>query len=301
MIKPPSVISRLTSAATGASNVSDVLPDGTISNMPWRKTGVKYAQNEIYLDIIEEVDSILDRNGMIISSEVSGSIVANSRLSGVPDLALSFVDPAVIDDCSFHPCVRYNRFERDKVVSFVPPDGPFELMRYRVMNTENSGHVQAPCYCQPSLSFEYSNNQGSLNIIVGTRSQSSLVFAAGGKKSGPVVVEDVSLVIPFSKGVRTANFTVTAGAVLFDESTKVAKWTIGKLSSDKSPQLSGSVYLQPNSASEESPPIEMHWKVPMASLSGLAVASLVLTNERYKPYKGVRAIAKSGKFQIRSI
>jgi AP-3 complex subunit mu len=114
-------------------------------------------------------------------------------------------------------------------------------------------------------------------------------------------VEDVSLVIPFSKGVRTANFTVTAGAVLFDESTKVAKWTIGKLSSDKSPQLSGSVYLQPNSASEESPPIEMHWKVPMASLSGLAVASLVLTNERYKPYKGVRAIAKSGKFQIRSI
>jgi AP-3 complex subunit mu len=45
----------------------------------------------------------------------------------------------------------------------------------------------------------------------------------------------------------------------------------------------------------------MHWKVPMASLSGLAVASLVLTNERYKPYKGVRAIAKSGKFQIRSI
>jgi AP-3 complex subunit mu len=91
MIKPPTTFSRLTSAAMGASTVSDVLPDGTISNMPWRKTGVKYAQNEIYLDIIEEVDSILDRNGVIISSEVSGSIVANSRLSGVPDLALSFV------------------------------------------------------------------------------------------------------------------------------------------------------------------------------------------------------------------
>jgi AP-3 complex subunit mu len=35
-----------------------ILPDGTISNMPWRKTGVKYAQNEIYLDIIEEIDAI---------------------------------------------------------------------------------------------------------------------------------------------------------------------------------------------------------------------------------------------------
>ena len=131
MIKPASVISRLTSAATGLSNVSDVLPDGTISNMPWRKTGVKYAQNEIYLDIIEEIDAIVDKNGLIISSEVSGAIAANSRLSGVPDLALSFANPGLIDDCSFHPCVRYTRFERDKIVSFVPPDGPFELMRYR--------------------------------------------------------------------------------------------------------------------------------------------------------------------------
>ena len=131
MIKPASVISRLTSAATGLSNVSDVLPDGTISNMPWRKTGVKYAQNEIYLDIIAEIDAIVDKNGLIISSEVSGAIAANSRLSGVPDLALSFANPGLIDDCSFHPCVRYTRFERDKIVSFVPPDGPFELMRYR--------------------------------------------------------------------------------------------------------------------------------------------------------------------------
>jgi AP-3 complex subunit mu len=26
-----------------------------VSSMPWRKAGVKYAQNEIYMDIIEEV------------------------------------------------------------------------------------------------------------------------------------------------------------------------------------------------------------------------------------------------------
>ena len=51
------------------------------------------------------------------------------------DLALHFSDPSVIDDCSFHPCVRYNRFERDNVVSFVPPDGEFELMKYRYLRT----------------------------------------------------------------------------------------------------------------------------------------------------------------------
>ena len=146
MIKPPSVISRITAAATGQSTISDVLPDGTISNMPWRKTDVKYAQNEIYVDIIEEMDAIIDKHGQQISSEVSGTIVCNSRMSGLPDLAMHFNNPDVLDDCSFHPCVRYNRFERDKVVSFVPPDGVFELMRYRV-NTPSP--ALAPCFCQP--------------------------------------------------------------------------------------------------------------------------------------------------------
>ena len=59
MIKPSTVLSRFAAAATGTSNVSDVLPDGTISNMPWRKSGVKYTQNEIYIDIVEEIDSII--------------------------------------------------------------------------------------------------------------------------------------------------------------------------------------------------------------------------------------------------
>jgi AP-3 complex subunit mu len=108
-------------------------------------------------------------------------------------------------------------------------------------------------------------------------------------------------VIPFSKNVRTVNCTVSSGTFLFDEATKVAKWTIGKLVKDKIPQLTGTIVLNPNSKSEEDSSIELHWKVITASVSGLAVSSLTLSNERYRPYKGVRAIAKSGKYQIRSI
>lgn len=314
MISPPTVMSRIASATVGRSNVSDILPDGTVSNMPWRKSAVKYAQNEIYLDIIEEIDAIVDKGGNVISSEVTGIIAGNSRLSGVPDLVLSFVDPHLIDDCSFHPCVRYNKFEREKVVSFVPPDGTFELMRYRV-NTQ--GKVSAPCYCQPQLSFEYANNQGSISVIVGLKAQNTLIFP-GGKRPSPMVAEDVEIVIPFSRSVRTTNLKVTVGTILFDEASKVARWTVGKLVENKYPQLNGTIILQPNSHSmassssgglggpmgqgaDEAPPIQMHWKVPMASVSGLAIASLQLLNERYKPYKGVRTLAKSGKFHIRTI
>lgn len=34
-------------------------------------------------------------------------------------------------DVTFHPCVNLGRFNAEKVVSFVPPDGEFELMKYR--------------------------------------------------------------------------------------------------------------------------------------------------------------------------
>jgi AP-3 complex subunit mu len=131
MIRPPTVMSKLLQSS---ASISDELPSGTVSNMPWRTAGVTYSQNEIYMDITEQVDAIIDgRTGQVISSDVSGSIQCQSHLSGIPDLLLTFTDPSIMDDnVSFHPCVRYSRFEKDSVVSFVPPDGNFELMRYRI-------------------------------------------------------------------------------------------------------------------------------------------------------------------------
>lgn len=33
------------------------------------------------------------------------------KLSGMPDLTLSFINPRLFDDVSFHPCVRFKRWE----------------------------------------------------------------------------------------------------------------------------------------------------------------------------------------------
>ncbi|KAK6043443.1 hypothetical protein COOONC_19052 [Cooperia oncophora] len=32
----------------------------------------------------------------------------------------------------FHQCVRLSRFEAERTISFIPPDGEFELMSYRL-------------------------------------------------------------------------------------------------------------------------------------------------------------------------
>ena len=297
MIRPPTLVGKLEKVVMGTQSnaaVSESLPDGTISNMPWRKAGVKYAHNEIYVDIFEEVDAIVDINGRVISSDVSGSIMVQSHLSGVPDLLLSFKDPAVIDDCAFHPCVRYNRYERDQVISFVPPDGDFELMRYRVKNA--SQLISLPITCRPQ--FNYSSPSPTLSVVIGMKAVTSLIKSSGGSIG---VIEEVSVTIPFPKSVRTTDLRVSFGRVLYDESTKIAKWTIGKLD-DKTRQydLKGSITLTKGSLRpEENPPLQLTWKIPLASVSGLSVSGLNLSGESYRPYKGVRNIVKSGKYQVR--
>ncbi len=46
-----------------------------------------------------------------------------------------------LEDVKFHQCVRLSRFDNDRTISFIPPDGEFELMSYR-LNT----HVSLPYY-----------------------------------------------------------------------------------------------------------------------------------------------------------
>lgn len=38
-------------------SVSGTLPSGQLSAIPWRRSSVKYTNNEAYFDVIEEVDA----------------------------------------------------------------------------------------------------------------------------------------------------------------------------------------------------------------------------------------------------
>ena len=73
-------------------------------------SNVKYTNNEVYFDVIESVDCIVDGNGTVVTCEVNGDIQSKCWLSGTPDLTMTFTDASIIDDCALHPCVRFNRW-----------------------------------------------------------------------------------------------------------------------------------------------------------------------------------------------
>lgn len=65
---------------------------------------------------------VLDTKGLKgVGGICCGNEEASSSRSGKPVV--------VIDDCQFHQCVKLSKFETEHSISFIPPDGEFELMR----------------------------------------------------------------------------------------------------------------------------------------------------------------------------
>ena len=123
------------------------IPMAVTNAVSWRSEGIKYRKNEVFLDVVESVNLLANQNGTVLRSEIEGAIKMRVYLSGMPELRLGLNDKVLfestgrgksksieLEDVKFHQCVRLSRFENDRTISFIPPDGEFELMTYRNSN-----------------------------------------------------------------------------------------------------------------------------------------------------------------------
>uniref|UniRef100_A0A6G1SPG6 AP-3 complex subunit mu-1 n=1 Tax=Aceria tosichella TaxID=561515 RepID=A0A6G1SPG6_9ACAR len=284
LIKPPNFLRTIANSVTGRTNIGEQMPTQQVSNVPWRKLGIKYTNNEAYFDVIEELDVILDKNGAIVTAEINGVIDCNVKLSGMPDLNLTFVNSRIFDDVSFHPCVRHRRWESERNLSFVPPDGVFRLMTYHI---RNQSLVTLPLFIKQYISFK-NVQHGKLDLQVGPKRMS-------GK-----VLENVTLEMKMPKNVNNMALNQTQGKYTYDTATRVFIWEVGKLES-KNASIKGSLALNPNiPAPDVVPTILVKFVINQASLSDVRVNRLDMFGEKYKPFKGVKYISRAGVFQMRT-
>lgn len=283
MIAPPNIVSRMLSVVTGgSSSMNTTLPVATASNWPWRGSDIKYSNNEIYFDLVEEMDVIVNRDGFLVKYEVYGEIHVNARLSGVPELTLTFANPSIINDVRFHPCVRYRPWEAYQMLSFVPPDGQFKLMSYRVKNLKNT-----PVYVKPQ--FSSSGGLCRVNVLVGLRNDL-------GKPIDSTMVE-----FPLPSSVATWDLTANHGTIYNAPGSKVLTWTIGKIPKDKSPCLCGTMQLEKGSEQlQEFPTLLVGFKIMGVAMSGLKIDKTDCQNVSYHPYKGFRAVSRAASYEIRT-
>ncbi|OIW17466.1 hypothetical protein TanjilG_22578 [Lupinus angustifolius] len=282
MIAPPNIVSKVLSVVTGSSsNVSDTLPGATASCVPWRTADPKYANNEIYVDLAEEMDATINRDGFLVKCEIYGEVQVNSHITGLPDLTLSFANPSILDSVRFHPCVRFRPWESNQILSFVPPDGQFKLMSYRVRNLKNT-----PIYVKPQLTSD--GGTCRLSVLVGIKNDP-------GK-----TIDAVTVQFQLPSCILSADLTSNHGTVNI-LSNKTCTWSIGRIPKDKSPSMSGTLVLETGlERLHVFPTFQVGFKIMGVALSGLRIDKLDLKTVPYRFYKGFRALTKAGEFEVRS-
>ncbi|KDQ07024.1 hypothetical protein BOTBODRAFT_39169 [Botryobasidium botryosum FD-172 SS1] len=300
IVLPPSFFNKILNVA-GVSGLSAATPTPFSSPIPWRKSGLRYNANEIYFDINEEVDTIVSKTGGVLSSSIWGIIKCNSRLSGTPDLHLTFTNPKLLLDPSFHPCIRLSKFASNKSLSFVPPDGNFTLMEYRVDTAPISQTATgAPQIQQLPISLKASiqltDFGGNFEFVLSTR---------------PSVKVLESVVFTFFLGHTSTSANCSClvgggpigmndgkkeGSWNYDPRSQVLAWDIAQLTTNPIILRGSFTSTEPHARPARS--VKIAFQMPRHSLSGLKVDQLKLTGEMYKPYKGVR-INSSGKVEWR--
>ncbi|KAJ8086121.1 hypothetical protein PM082_004941 [Marasmius tenuissimus] len=322
IVIPPSLLNKLLSSVAGP-NVHSTLNAGVGSGpfsspIAWRKSGVRHANNEIYFDMVEELKGVVNKHGTTVTSLVRGKIESNSKLSGdysyailfklvlivalligTPDCLLHFTNPQVLADCAFHPCVRLKRWSREKVLSFVPPDGRFTLLDYRYSNIPRGAttpaaiaaakdHVPIPFLIKASIDLD--NTGGVFEVKLTSRMSTHTfenVVVEMGLGEGASGIKCVVSRASGGFGSAVGSGTGESGASwAFDARRMVLKWEIPSMPPSTTWSIQGSFltsrFPRPSRA------IRVRFDIPAHTFSSLKVDQLKITGENYKPFKGVR-------------
>jgi AP-1 complex subunit mu len=75
-----------------------VRPPMAVTNaVSWRSEGIRYRKNEVFLDVVESVNLLVNANGNVLRSEILGAVKMKVFLSGMPELRLGLNDKVMFE------------------------------------------------------------------------------------------------------------------------------------------------------------------------------------------------------------
>ena len=272
-----------------------------INNQVSRAQGIKYQVNQVFVDVIERVSSLISHKGEMIRSDIIGEITMKTMLSGIPLLKLGLNDKSYfevsgqkssgktieMDDFKFHNCVNINKFETERVIEFIPPDGLFTLMNYR-LNLK----------IKPLIWVEVDRKELS------STKMKYLVRAKSNCKQKSIA-NNVSIYIPVPIDLQNPLFKSSLGSVTYSPDKEVLIWNIRKFPGMREtnlivqfnvPTLRGN----DNKTKHLKKPIEVKFEIPSFTVSGIQIRYLKISETSgYQAYPYVKYVTKNGEYQIR--
>merc|ERR1719335_1185973 len=265
----------------------------------WRSEGIKHRKNEIFLDVVEKLNLLVSSSGTVLHSEILGAVKMKSFLSGMPELKLGLNDKMMfeasgrsfskgkaveMEDVKFHQCVRLARFENDRTISFIPPDGEFELMSYR-LSTQVKPLIWIEAVVEP-------HSHSRIEYMIKAKSQFKQRSTAN----------NVEIVIPVPSDADTPSFKTSIGTVKYAPERDAIVWTIKQFHGGKE-YLMRAHFGLPSVTSEDNDkkkPIAVKFEIPYFTVSGIQVRYLkIIERSGYQALPWVRYITQNGTYELR--
>jgi AP-1 complex subunit mu len=274
----------------------------TMTNtVSWRKEGIKYNINEAWLDVIEKVDELISSNGNVLSSQINGNVIMKNFLSGMPTVTVGLNDKIVLqnlgkdttnsiemDDLKFHQCVNKKKFENERIIEFIPPDGEFELMSYRL-----------DMQIKPLI---------SVKVNINTISETRIEYVAKAKTNfkNRSVANNVSIYIPVPLDIQNATFKTTSGSVVYLSDREDLLWFIKRFEGQTELDMNCSFQVPTvridDTTKHLKRPIQVSFEIPYFTVSGFQVRYMkIVEKSGYEAVPWVRYFTKNGEYNIRII
>mmetsp|Transcript_8855 Transcript_8855/g.13107 ORF Transcript_8855/g.13107 Transcript_8855/m.13107 type:complete len:447 (-) Transcript_8855:214-1554(-) len=287
-----------------ATDVSNKPPVALTNAVSWRSEGIVHKKNEVFLDVVEKLNLLVAANGTVLHSEINGAVKMKSFLSGMPELKLGLNDKLMfeatgrtqqaksgksveLEDIKFHQCVRLARFENDRTISFIPPDGEFDLMTYR-LNTHVKPLIWVEAVVEP--------HRGSrIEYMIKTRSQ----FKSRS------IANNVEIIVPVPPDVDSPSFKCSVGTVTYMPDKDAVVWTIKQFHGSREYLMRAHFGLPSISADDVrenawKAPIAVKFEIPYFTVSGIQVRYLkIIEKSGYQALPWVRYITANGDYQLR--
>jgi len=190
-----------------------------------------------------------------------------------------------MEDVKFHQCVRLPTFENDRTISFIPPDGQFDLMSYRL-----TSHIKPLIWVEAIVD---SHQHSRVEYLVKARSQFKQRSTAN----------NVKIFVPVPPDADSPKFRSNTGTVKYVPEKDAILWHIPKFQGGREFLMKAQFGL-PSTTDEENPggkpPITVKFDIPYFTVSGIQVRYLkIIERSGYQALPWVRYITQSGDYQLR--
>ncbi|CAN6718029.1 unnamed protein product [Malus baccata var. baccata] len=275
-------------------------PMAVTNAVSWRSEGIQFKKNEVFLDVVESVNILVNSNGQIIRSDVVGALKMRTYLSGMPECKLGLNDRVLLeaqgrttkgksidlDDIKFHQCVRLARFENDRTISFIPPDGAFDLMTYRL-----STQVKPLIWVEAQVE---NHSRSRIEFTVKARSQYKERSTA----------TNVEIELPVPADATNPNVRTSMGSAAYAPERDALVWKVKSFPGNKEYMLRAEFMLPSITAEEAVPerraPIRVKFEIPYFTVSGIQVRYLkIIEKSGYQALPWVRYITMAGEYELR--